>query len=123
MNGMLTKKKLKKGEQKSIKTCAEYYNNGRELKMPIDKDANLIKGCGIEFPYFGASYPDARCCDGYLWDMDSWDESLGGMTVGGDDPCPVCNTDKWLERVMENKEFETEEDALDYVKHLKEKYL
>lgn len=89
----------------------------------IDKDANITKGCGIEFPHFGASYPDARCYDGYLWDMDSWDESLGGMTVGGDDPCPVCNTDKWLERVMENEEFETKENALDYVKHLKEKYL
>ena len=50
----------------------------------------MSKGCGIEFPYFGASYPDARCCDGYLWDMDSWDESLGGFTIGGKEPCPVC---------------------------------
>ena len=41
----------------------------------------MSKSCGIEFPHFGASYPDARCCNGYLWDMDSWDESLGGFTL------------------------------------------
>lgn len=23
-----------------------------------------------EFPFFGASYPDARCINGYLWDLD-----------------------------------------------------
>ena len=28
--------------------------------------------CNIEFPHFGASYPDAHCIDGYLWDMDSY---------------------------------------------------
>ena len=88
----------------------------------IDKDTNMTKGCGIEFPYFGANYPDARCIDGYLWDMDSVDESLGGFTIGGDDPCPVCNTKEWLEQVMENEEFETEEDALAYVDQLKKKY-
>ena len=84
----------------------------------------MNKGCGIEFPYFGACYPDARCCDGYLWDMDSWDESLGGMTIGGDNSCPVCNTDEWLKGVVgEDAEFETQEDALEYVEKLKQKYL
>lgn len=79
------------------------------------------KGCGIEFPHFGASYPDAVCIDGYLWDLDS---GFGGcLTIGGDDPCPVCNTEEWLERVMENEEFETKEDALAYVKELKETWL
>lgn len=83
----------------------------------------MEKGCGIEFPHFGASYPDARCCDGYLWDMDSWDESLGGMTIGGDDPCPVCNTEAWLENVMNGDVFNTKEDALAYVEQLKKHYL
>lgn len=27
-----------------------------------------------EFPFFGASYPDARCINGYLWDLDKCDE-------------------------------------------------
>ena len=91
----------------------------------IDKDTNIIKGCGIEFPYFGASYPDATCIDGYLWDMDSGEATEDGIDYycGGEEPCPVCNTKKWLERVMENEEFETEEDALAYVEQLKKRYL
>lgn len=84
----------------------------------------MEKGCGIEFPHFGATYPDARCCDGYLWDMDSWDKSLGGMTIGGDDPCPVCNTEEWLRIVVdEDGVFKTREDALAYVEQLKKRYL
>lgn len=71
-----------------------------------------ILGCNIEFPHFGANYPDARCIDGYLWDMDSWDGE--GFTIGGDDPCPVCNKDRWLESVMENEEFENETAALEW---------
>ena len=35
-----------------------------------------IKQCP-EFPFFGALYPDARCCDGYLWDLDSYDSEVG----------------------------------------------
>ena len=77
-------------------------------------------GCGIEIPYFGANYPDAVCIDGYLWDLDSGDER--GLTIGGDEPCPVCNTKAWLERVMENEEFESQENALAYVEQLKERY-
>ena len=81
-------------------------------------------GCGIEFPYFGANYPDARCIDGYLWDMDSGESNGDGIDFysGGDEPCPVCNTKEWLERVMENEEFETEADALAYVELIKKKY-
>ena len=92
----------------------------------IDKDANIIKGCGIEFPYFGASYPDARCIDGYLWDMDSGEANEDGVSYsygGNGYPCPVCNTKEWLEHVIENDEFETEEDALAYVEQLKKHYL
>lgn len=91
----------------------------------IDKDANIAKGCGIEFPAFGANYPDARCIDGYLWDMDSGEADEDGINYyyGGFDPCPVCNTEEWLEIVMENEEFETKEDALAYVEQLKKNYL
>ena len=78
-------------------------------------------GCGIEFPHFGANYPDARCIDGYLWDMDYYDN--GFFTIGGDDPCPICNTEEWLKIVLENEEFETVEDAMAYVERLKQKYM
>lgn len=77
-------------------------------------------GCGIEFPFFGASYPDAKCIDGYLWDMDSGDRD--GLTIGGNDPCPVCNTEAWLDVVLEDELFESRESALEYVEHLKKRY-
>ena len=53
--------------------------------------------CNIEFPHFGASYPDAHCINGYLYDMDSYED--GVYTIGGDDPCPFCNTEEWLKDV------------------------
>ena len=85
-------------------------------------EENKHKGCGIEFPHFGASYPDAQCIDGYLWDLDSYDN--GFLTIGGYDACPVCNTEKWLEQIEigEDGDFETKEDALAYVKKLKQEY-
>lgn len=48
-----------------------------------------------EIPFFGACYPDARCIDGYLWDLDSFED--GGLTQGGDIPCPFCNTEEFIE--------------------------
>ena len=66
--------------------------------------------CDFHEPHFGANYPDACCIDGYLWDLDSCDEPGGGLTSGGDDPCPQCNHAALLERVIEHK---TEEGWLD----------
>ena len=37
----------------------------------------------------------------------------GKLTVGGDVPCPFCNTEEWLERVVESI-FETKTDALEW---------
>ena len=77
-------------------------------------------GCGVEFPHFGANYPDAKCIDGYLWDMDSYED--GVYTIGGDDPCPICNTEEWLKDVLDDEIFKTRDEALEYVKMLKSKY-
>lgn len=49
-----------------------------------------------EFPFFGASYPDARCVDGYLWDLDKVNEK-GGLYGEGDTPCPFCNFEEFVE--------------------------
>lgn len=47
-----------------------------------------------EFPYFGASYPDARCIDGYLWDLDKEED---GILIGdGEAPCPFCNVEDYI---------------------------
>lgn len=70
----------------------------------INKILKLAKiqakyGC-IEFPSFGARYPDATCIDGMLWDLDSCDGN-GGLTSGGDTPCPVCSTKAYVNDLME----------------------
>lgn len=53
--------------------------------------------CDFHEPYFGATYPDACCIDGYLWDLDSCDEPGGDLHVGGDVPCPQCNHAGWID--------------------------
>lgn len=55
-----------------------------------------------EFPFFGATYPDARCIDGYLWDLDSCDDSQEYLTSGGDEPCPFCNYAEAVERLADH---------------------
>ena len=52
--------------------------------------------CGYQASHFGASYPDATCIDGYLWDLDSCDEPGGSLSSGGDVPCPCCNTREYI---------------------------
>jgi hypothetical protein len=48
-----------------------------------------------EFPHFGATYPDARCINGFLWDLDKCNEH--GLYGGGEVPCPFCNEDEYKE--------------------------
>ena len=71
----------------------------------------MAKGCRNEFPYFGARYPDAHCINGYLWDLDSAEDEK--FTIGGDEPCPFCNTEEWLNRVVDTI-FENKADALEW---------
>ena len=52
--------------------------------------------CGYTGYHFGAPYPDACCIDGMLWDLDSCDEPGGGLSVGGNDFCPECETERYL---------------------------
>ena len=77
-----------------------------------------IKNQCPEFPHFGANYPDAACVDGYLWDMDSIDN--GCYTAGGDDPCPFCNKEEYIEWICD-EDF-TKEDAEKHIEYLKNKY-
>jgi hypothetical protein len=41
------------------------------------------------------------CIDGYLWDADSCDEPGGGLSIGGETPCPQCNTIAFLKDGLE----------------------
>lgn len=77
------------------------------------------KRCGVELPLFGALYPHAVCLDGYLYDMDSWDGE--GYSIGGDVPCPICNTREFIE--LFGKTMCLEENVLKYIEKIKRKYI
>ena len=73
-----------------------------------------------QFPHFGARYPDACCIDGYLWDLDSEDNGI--LTYGGDDPCPFCNTEKYIEFNLDEEDGITRVAILKYIEQLKKRY-
>lgn len=73
-----------------------------------------------EFPYFGAWYPDATCIDGYLWDLDKYDN--GELYGGGDEPCPFCNTEMFIEQNIAEEEGITRETILLKIEKLRERY-
>jgi hypothetical protein len=73
-----------------------------------------------EFPHFGARYPDARCIDGYLWDLDSGDNN--GLTNGGNDPCPFCNTEAYIEFYLNDEDGTTREQIEKHIAVLRLKY-
>lgn len=60
----------------------------------------MSASCGYQGHEFGAHYPDSLCIEGYLWDADSCDGE-GGLTSGGEIPCPSCNTAAHLEHIRE----------------------
>lgn len=67
--------------------------------MAIETENNACP----EIRMFGATYPDAICIDGYLWDMDSYENGL--YTQGGEIPCPNCNKEEFAEYVNEYFEY------------------
>lgn len=61
-----------------------------------------------EFPFFGATYPDATCIDGYLWDLDKCDEN--GLYGSGDNPpCPFCKQEEFLENHQHDEGYDREQ--------------
>lgn len=73
------------------KTLQARPNNDIAAPQPAQEQ----KGCDYQGRHFGASYEDATCIDGYLWDLDSCDEPGGALSNGGDVPCPQCNGDEY----------------------------
>lgn len=61
------------------------------LPEKTDAAETTASGCGYSGYEFGGGYLDSTCIDGFLWDLDSCDEPGGGLTQGGDIPCPQCN--------------------------------
>lgn len=77
-----------------------------------------------EFPFFGASYPDACCIDGYLWDLDRCDEN-GLYSSGDNPPCPFCNQTAFIKYHHDPDPFEgfSVRELKMQIQKLKEKYL
>lgn len=82
-------------------------------------DAEKVNQCP-EFPYFGASYPDATCIDGYLWDLDKFDNGM--LYGGGEEPCPFCNTQAFIQRHEDELNGVYRADIERYIANLREKY-
>lgn len=73
------------------------------------------------FPFFGASYADAGCFDGFLRDLDDCDDSGGVYEHSDNFPCPFCNTEAFIKRYAEYSGRKYK-DVRVMVKALKEKY-
>jgi hypothetical protein len=73
------------------------------------------------FPFFGASYPDAGCFDGELRDLDDCDENGAVYEHSEQMPCPFCRTEAFIKRYAESSGIKYKE-ARARAKALKEKY-
>lgn len=72
----------------------------------------LPTGCGYTGNDFGASYPDAECFGGWLYDLDNCDGEGNLYEPITPHPCPSCNHDEWLKQfkdAVENQGFEDAE--------------
>lgn len=77
-------------------------------KLPehfVNRDYNLFttnenegknKPCP-EFPYWGATYPDACCVAGKLYDLDKCDQNGNLYEPMDDIPCPFCKPEDFIE--------------------------
>ena len=70
------------------------------INVMTEKPPLETQDCPVQMPvsYFGATYQDSQCIDGYLWDLDSGDGEY--LTSGGDIPCPFCNPIDHLEYLL-----------------------
>ncbi len=71
------------------KTAARRRKLARVKRLP--------DGCGYMGSHFGASYIDAECFGGRLYDMDYCDGDGLLFTPGDYVACPSCRTEEWLE--------------------------
>lgn len=92
--------------------------------MTADKaqgEGKKIKNCP-QFPYFGASYPDAVCIDGSLHDLD--DSPGGGQVYLKDDdfPCPFCRPKDFIKHHLDPLNGVTRENLKKHIEWLVKKY-
>jgi|GEM_PF-1122592 len=73
-----------------------------------------------EFSFYGAKYPDARCVDGRLFDLDKCDEFGNLYEPHEDVPCPFCNTEEFVKN--HSSEYGSESDTYLYINNTYKKY-
>lgn len=81
-----------------------------QQKSNIDQPvvtSSAVNQCPV-FPFFGATYPDAQCIDGQLWDLDNCNDN-GLYSIGDNPPCPFCNTEAFVDYHTEIDDKEMEE--------------
>ncbi len=68
-------------------------------------------GCNYHGQMFGATYPDACCIAGYLWDEDCGEHTEDGFeyTSGGELPCPNCNRQAAVDSLVSDWSEEVDE--------------
>lgn len=74
-----------------------------------------------EFPFWGASYPDACCVNGVLQDLDYCDENGNLYDKGEHVPCPFCKTEEFIEDEDKAKE-KAREWYLNWIEGMKKRY-
>ena len=94
--------------------CRVQRNFTKNLENQSEMETNKCP----EFPFFGATYPDATCIDGKLFDLDSYEED--GLTSGGDYSCPFCRRDEFIEEQVERGLLI--EEVKSFIKYLDENY-
>ena len=92
---------------------------GNSIKADVTSSAVKVEQCP-EFPYFGAHYPDARCIDGYLHDMDKCDENGNLYVMSESHPCPFCNEAEFMQDQKDNEE--DLDKVRQWMKAIKERY-
>lgn len=86
-----------------------------------EQTTNPPKGCNVEFPYFGAHYPDARCVEGNLLDMDKCDENGNLYLSDEDNPCPFCRREEFIQYKLDCEY--TLESIEKYIQTIKDRYV
>jgi len=80
----------------------EQTENSNDFLANVSGSTAVKEQCP-EFPYFGARYPDARCIEGYLHDMDNCDENGNVYIMDENNPCPFCNTKEFMQEQKDNE--------------------
>ncbi|RYZ63046.1 MAG: hypothetical protein EOO14_00420 [Chitinophagaceae bacterium] len=89
-----------------------------DVSSSANAQSVVVEQCP-EFPFFGAWYPDARCIDGNLHDMDKCDEDGRLYEAGEYNPCPFCRQDEFIERYIDEENGVTKADVLSHIESIK----